>query len=1262
MQETNQDKSKIDAQLATNAFVSQHERDFQAQYLQILETFDSKYSLFVLYEYHACQLFIILVSLFLVALYINYGIGQLLSSEINFLCDTKTAQEVWANSKAINSSIGSSDSCWLIDQPTVSYELQDNVTLDWDDGYNVLTFLLFLCLACILITIIIYNTYLLFYDILYDLSRFIDIMFGINCSKFFNCCGATNEYNDNIHQNVCMTTVDKSVCTKTNPRITKSFWKISKKLSKQLRKHLVKLSDKPHLMKQKSNNSKTKNNNKQCDCKCKCDLKCMIQCLPNCYKTFIKYFKIYLRFISRNKYFLMLYSELIEIVTQTFSLLIMGGVQIIDSDDYFSLSEESEVVGAFSKILALNCIISGIIWFINFIIHICHLKLKHITNISNKRSSFEKWVGMLYDICHSTIYQLIIFIIDVIFDLIYVIYPSTIYLGNKANLFYIFEFDFNDPNVRESLSQLNTKTKGLTLALIVSSMLLTFKSYRMLKKENIANIIQLEVIQIYKNKVKQLYNNLNTSNATSNATSNTTANTIANKSTVNLDTTTSNAHLKLSGTSIQLNTIESGNSSNIINGDEDSDDDQVISTIDSLRDETNHNHKSHNIGKIMDKIHKNKTELTTITTATTRDIGAPGALQQTEIGNETGSNSSPSNELSLPVTLYVGFIGLIFIVYGVFLFVSVESYLNDSYQFCANPSDYNDNIYQTHPELYFWDNCQTKVYPLLRSIPYSSKVDKNTLLACDCQNFKINIDENVVKSYNVSSKHLQSIFQHWTMLYRAQILFDSNGYLEYTILNNNEYDKMFINLTKEYNSFGAKKLALLQLNYVPVGYIDNGMTQWTNLQIVEIESAQFIDKSVESWEKTFGSLKNIKLLDLDNNFQLKLNSTIMESFLCKLTDLVEVSFSGVLIESIPDCISNLNELIAIQVDFCSSLSYLSYNVFTLPNIVYILAYYSNITVSTFVRQDNNNTSTQFNIDDVSNSLKRVFLQGYFDYSLCNDVTNRRLLLNSDFEQFVNDYDACWHPCSNSTINTASLFLSQCSTFEYFDGNCDISCNSQECGWDGGDCYQLCDFNKCNSSMWNNGICDTACNSSKCNFDFGDCSGYVDDVSDNSLDIGGSVCYNETAITFDTDDDGNVSIIATNVVCYSEWVNDELCDLNCEMASECYYDGSDCSNGCSGTCQEVYEVFVAYIATINPPYELVDSDEICQLWGVISNIVTTEYDFKNCTHFYNQANTNNDAYLTLHEILVIIADYFGYTQERAMQVDCSMCMQNQSLYW
>ena len=139
--------------------------------------------------------------------------------------------------------------------------------------------------------------------------------------------------------------------------------------------------------------------------------------------------------------------------------------------------------------------------------------------------------------------------------------PSTIYLANKPNLFYMFELDF--------ISQSNTNTKGLTFVLIISSMLLTIKSYRMLAKENKANIMQ--------------------------STQETQQETQQTKQQFILEC----IHVKPTRTPTQLNTIKSGNSDNCY---KDSDKDQAINTIDSSQAETQQTNKAHNIGKIVKNV------------------------------------------------------------------------------------------------------------------------------------------------------------------------------------------------------------------------------------------------------------------------------------------------------------------------------------------------------------------------------------------------------------------------------------------------------------------------------------------------------------------------------------------------------------------------------------------------------------------------------------------------------------------------------------
>jgi len=59
-----------------------------------------------------------------------------------------------------------------------------------------------------------------------------------------------------------------------------------------------------------------------------------------------------------------------------------------------------------------------------------------------------------------------------------------------------------------------------------------------------------------------------------------------------------------------------------------------------------------------------------------------------------------------------------------------------------------------------------------------------------------------------------------------------------------------------------------------------------------------------------------------------------------------------------------------------------------------------------------------------------------------------------------------------------------------DGMCDVSCNSAECNFDGGDCVG--DSGACSASCpdyWRgDGMCDSECNSNGCEFDDGDCDG------------------------------------------------------------------------------------------------------------------------------------------------------------------------------
>ena len=83
---------------------------------------------------------------------------------------------------------------------------------------------------------------------------------------------------------------------------------------------------------------------------------------------------------------------------------------------------------------------------------------------------------------------------------------------------------------------------------------------------------------------------------------------------------------------------------------------------------------------------------------------------------------------------------------------------------------------------------------------------------------------------------------------------------------------------------------------------------------------------------------------------------------------------------------------------------------------------------------------------------------------------------------------------NSTDPWAACSLKQTCRRVYKDGNCDVSCNTKDCLYDGGDCSPECPIkDRCHALIGDN-QCTEECNTQQCAYDFEDCGGTPNYVS------------------------------------------------------------------------------------------------------------------------------------------------------------------------
>ena len=283
-------------------------------------------------------------------------------------------------------------------------------------------------------------------------------------------------------------------------------------------------------------------------------------------------------------------------------------------------------------------------------------------------------------------------------------------------------------------------------------------------------------------------------------------------------------------------------------------------------------------------------------------------------------------------------------------------------------------------------------------------------------------------------------------------------------------------------------------------------------------------------------------------------------------------------------------------------------------------------------------------------------------------------------EFINVTGACEFYCDSSQGAIG------CPPFSWQNGVCDSSCNTAECGYDGGDCNQLCNYNydhnlngnhsnttdsdvlECDIySSFDNGVCDVACNNSYCSFDKGGCVTLQIDRNETYCNWNSNETLNGTINIYNDydDSDNNYGVINTSL-CPTIWLADGWCDRNCWDAGRvCNYDFFDCqcdSDAVDSPCNTIYGIFVALWGDTSG----VMQDDLCFLWDSLVALVTPADDIQNdetwqyiltlnCTQGWNEINENQDEYLTINEFVAYFYTYNGLTYEKAQQIDCMLCL-------
>ncbi len=102
---------------------------------------------------------------------------------------------------------------------------------------------------------------------------------------------------------------------------------------------------------------------------------------------------------------------------------------------------------------------------------------------------------------------------------------------------------------------------------------------------------------------------------------------------------------------------------------------------------------------------------------------------------------------------------------------------------------------------------------------------------------------------------------------------------------------------------------------------------------------------------------------------------------------------------------------------------------------------------------------------------------------------------------------------------------------------------------------------------------------------------------------------------------------------------------------CLYDIGDCSDQCPKNC-ELLKVFFTYIANYIIDDNVVDQNELCENWEIISTVNTEWID---CNQTMKIWDLNNNSVVGAYEGLIAVHQLADITLEKAVQLDCTDCL-------
>eukprot|EP01084_Bolivina_argentea_P100501 180421_1 len=385
--------------------------------------------------------------------------------------------------------------------------------------------------------------------------------------------------------------------------------------------------------------------------------------------------------------------------------------------------------------------------------------------------------------------------------------------------------------------------------------------------------------------------------------------------------------------------------------------------------------------------------------------------------------------------------------------------------------------------------------------------------------------------------------------------------------------------------FKSLHMKAFEWNSAGIGSFESGISSWKALEYLK-------------FEQTAGGLAALPS-DLDGLSEMKYLSFISSGIsslplsVCDLKQLQVLQLQReTQIQALPHCIDQLTDLQVLLIDFSIALVDIPLAMFALPHLVVLSLFKAHISYDSLLQynapidldlNDTDATHEWFNANFSYNTETEYYISLA---PICDeDIASFPQIL----AEFINTTNVCEYLCEVEEVTDTF-----CNPMTVGDGRCDESCNIPSCGYDAGDCMQLCfapEISNCSLDKLNNDKCDEGCNNKYCTgyewmstFDApytirkDDGLSYAADLHqcvtnvtvDDSLIVDGNTCTRSARNSVFVDAPAD-----KYKPCVSAWIGDGECDDSCRT-EECSYDLDDCALGCvDGTCNLFYQFWLMF---------------------------------------------------------------------------------------